>query len=135
MNINRFLLATLAGTITLFLSGIFIYQPFLPISGLPSLASDCLIIDDQPLWTTILTDLLFGGLITYIFVKWAGIKSLESGLQAGAGIGMVLGFAFAIIFYSALNIFNIEIYALGSLFFLIRFGIAGGAIGWILGRE
>ena len=83
----------------------------------------------------IIQNLLFGGLLAYIFAKWAGIKTFMTGLKTGGVLGLILGLTIASMFFGAVNIFDGKIFLIGPLSFLVRFGLAGGIIGWILGKS
>ena len=127
-------MASLAVGITLFATAFLIYGLLLPAIGLPPPVSECLNTDNA-LVTNVFQNLLWGTLITYIFAQWAGIKTFSTGMKTGAGLGVVLGLLIALMFYGAVTVFDEKIFAIGPVSFLIRFGLAGGVIGWVLGRE
>jgi hypothetical protein len=132
MNTNKFLLATLAGAVILFLSGGLIYGLILPNIGIPPPESECLI-EGGPIWIPILSDILFSGVFAYIFAKWANISTFLTGFKTGAILGAVLGLIISLMFYGTVNIFSTQIFPIAVISFFIRFGLLGGVIGWILG--
>ena len=133
MNTNKFLMATVGGAIVMFATAFLIYGLLLPAIGLPRPESVCL--KDGSLILGLAQDVLWAGVIAYIFAQWAGIKTFKTGLKSGAGLGFVFGLLLALAFYGTVDVFDEKIFAIGPLSLLVRFGLAGGVIGWILGRE
>jgi len=82
----------------------------------------------------ILSCLVWASLLSYIFIKWAGISTFSVGLKAGAIIGflyaLAMGFSMASM-YKFASVPNTLINAVGEV---VCSGVTGGVIGWYLGR-
>ena len=82
-----------------------------------------------------MSNLLWGFLVSYIFLRWAGISTFKTGFKAGAFLGLILGLLFAIAFISSLNnVYPDSMFLVASIGFALIMGFGGGAIGWNLGR-
>lgn len=82
MNVKNFLLAGIAGGITDFLLGWLFYGLlFRDFFGAP----------DPNLTYIFAGCMMFGLLLSYIYVGWANITNWMAGAKAGAGIGFLLG--------------------------------------------
>ena len=86
--------------------------------------------------TIILMEVLYATLITRIFSKWAQIKTFSTSAKAGLIIGLFLGALPALeLFSTTSNLIDITGVLIGVTTLGIRFAIAGGVIGWLLGKE
>lgn len=83
----------------------------------------------------ILMEALYALLLTIIFSKWAQIKTFSAGAKAGLIIGLIIGAAVNLELFATTNLTTMAGIAYGSLTFGIRYAVAGGVIGWLLGRE
>lgn len=82
----------------------------------------------------ILGNLASGALISYIFTRWAGIKTAATGLEAGAVIGLFIGLGFGLVMYGTSNLMDITGTIVDVLIYTAMYGLAGSAVGWFLGR-
>lgn len=128
-------LAVLGGTIALFGLGYLIYVVLgyhaLNGSGLEAIAAE-----EINLPMIILMEVLYATLITMIFSKWAQIKTFSTGAKAGLIIGLFLGALPTLeMFATTNNLTDLTGVAIGAVTFGIRFAIAGGIIGLLLGKE
>ncbi len=138
MNTQQTLLGTLAGALGLFVSGYLIYvvlfHESMPLfsdgDGAASVARDAV---DFPL--IILMEVIFGFLLTYIFGRWAGIKTVAGGAKAGALLGLLIGLATGLLIHAQSTLTSLSGVAFGAVTYAIRFGIAGALVGWVLGRD
>jgi hypothetical protein len=80
--------------------------------------------------------LVYGILMTYIFSKWAGIKTAITGAKAGALIALLGGLAFNWIWHGVSDMFPGGCVAtlLDAAGGAVVWAIGGAAIGWFLGR-
>ena len=127
-------LAVLGGTVALFGLGYLIYVVlgYHALNG-PGVEA---IVADLNLPTIILMEVLYATLITLIFSKWAQIKTFGTGAQAGLIIGLFLGALPTLeIFSTTTGLTDITGIVIGAVTFGVRFAVAGGVIGWMLGRE
>lgn len=134
MNLQKTLLATLAGFIGLFGLGYLIYVLLFPGMNCHSAIADTDMFRDY-FPGIIAFEIVYAFLVTYIFQKWAGIKTFMGGLKGGIMIGLLLGLAGGLWSYSTMTAFCWCVIWWYALTFAIRFGIAGGLIGWVLGKE
>lgn len=94
MNTNRLLLGALAGFFGYFMSGYLFYVVLfkdLLASTNPGMAS----VQAEPNMIAIVVGNLMGGLLlSYIFERWAGIRSVYTGAAAGAIIGLLIALSY-----------------------------------------
>ena len=127
-------LAVLGGTVALFGLGYLIYVVLgyhaMNGPGVEAIASEL------NLPTIILMEVLYATLITMIFSKWAQIKTFSTGAKAGLIIGLFLGALPTLeIFSTTTDLTDLTGVVIGAVTFGIRFAVAGGVIGYLLGRE
>ncbi|TDI72158.1 MAG: hypothetical protein E2O85_01040 [Bacteroidetes bacterium] len=129
MDTKKFLLSVLAGVVTLFVLGGLIY----------GLALGSFVLENTPfmsteptLWSMVLSQLVMGGFIAYIYGKWASISTFAGGAKAGALIGLFLGVGLGFDLYSMTSM-TLTFVLVDTVLWAIRFAIAGGAVGYVLG--
>jgi hypothetical protein len=130
-------LAVLGGTVALFGLGYLIYV-VLGSLGLHALNGPGVeaISGELNLPTIILMEVLYATLVTIIFGRWAQIKTFATGARAGLIIGLFLGGLPALeLFSTTTGLTDLTGVITGALTFGVRFAVAGGVIGWLLGRE
>lgn len=132
MNVQKTILGTLAGFVGLFGLGLLIYVlVFDPTQHTTAAAQGA----TRELFSGIIAfEIIYALLITIIFQKWAGITTFNGGLKAGALIGLLLGLATGLWLFSTTTLYNHDIVWWHGLTWAVRFGVAGGLIGWVLGR-
>lgn len=134
MDTKKIILATLAGGATLFALGFLIYvlafgdATFYKAEGAAA-------IEKNPIefWAIILMELLYGLLLTLVFSRWAGIKTFAGGLKAGAWIGFLIGTCIGLEIFATANWILLSGVVFNALTFAVRFAIAGGVVGLVLG--
>ena len=134
MSLQKIILGTLAGFIGLFGLGYVIYV--LLFAGL----GDSITTGPEDVFRNffpgiIIFEILYALLLVIIFGRWAGIKTFETGLKAGAVIGLILGLCCALWLYSTTTLYSENVIWWYAITFAIRFGVAGGLVAWVLGRE
>ena len=133
MSIQKTLIATIAGFVGLFGLGLVIYVLIFPDLQFTTAAGEGVTRNYFP--GIIVFEILYALLLTIIFERWAGIKTFNTGLKTGAVIGLILGLISALWAYSTTTLYTANIIWWFALTFVVRFGVAGGLIGLVLGRE
>lgn len=119
-------LAIIGGTVALFGLGYLIYV----VLGFDFQDQSKL---DLPM--IILMEVLYAAFIVIIFSRWANIKSFGAGAQAGLIIGAFIGGCSILHSYATTELTDLTRVISAAVTFGIRFAVAGGVIGWFLGRE
>ncbi len=132
---NKVLLSTLVGTVTAFLIGFLIYGFLLEgfmknNAGMP----EGFMKAEPQMVTMVLANAAFALLLTYIFHRWAGIKSASGGAAAGTIIGFLMISTFDLLMYSTSNMMNLTGLIADILAFTVMSAATGAVIGWFLGR-
>lgn len=135
MNTNKFILASIAGTLVFFFAGYLAYGVLLsnffaahagPAQGV---ARDM----DHLLFMYIILGNLFSGiLLTYIFKK-AGIATIAKGLVAGAIIGFLMSASRDCISYATSWMMSRTLILTDAITYAVLSAIAGAVIAWIAG--
>ena len=135
MDAKRFILATLAGAITLFLLGWLFYGFLLMDFYEKAAGSSAAVYREVPIfWAIFLGEVAMAALLTKIF-GWSAIKGFMGGLKGGATIGVLLALGINLIFYGTTTLGTLTSWLFDVIVALIRYGIAGGVIGWVVGRK
>ncbi|MEZ4775574.1 MAG: hypothetical protein R3D00_20480 [Bacteroidia bacterium] len=133
MDIKKFSLATLAGAVAIFFLAYLFYEPllgsFFEAHGTNPTARE------MPLMLLlVVASLIWAALYTLIFMRWAGISTFMGGLKAGAIIGGLIGLSMNLEFFALNTNMDYLSVIVDTIVWVLRFGLAGGAIGWVLGR-
>jgi hypothetical protein len=135
---KKILWGTLAGGIFSFFFGWLLYAVVLsgPMESLQGEGMAAITLpDNQMNWLfLIISNLLWGLMLSYIFVTWASISTWKGGLKAGAIICFLIAATYDTSFYSMTTL-----YTLGGMFFDILVttvygAVIGSFIGWIIGK-
>ena len=132
MDSTKLILGTVVGTITSFIVGFLIFG--LALAGY--MAENTAAKEPMEFHWLVIGHVFLALLLTYIFMKWAGIKTVGSGATAGAIIGLLAALGFNFIWLGTTGLFT------GGVVAAIVDGVgaaivsaAGGAgVGWVLGR-
>lgn len=136
MNTNRILLAGIAGGITYFLLGFLIYGQLLAKFFASNMGTAQVIMKNPPLWwALILGNLAWGILLAIIFGRWAGIKTLGTGAQAGAIIGGLMALTYDFISLGTTNISTLNAAVVDVIVMAVISAVVGGVVGLVLGRK
>ena len=84
-------------------------------------------------WPLILGNLALAALLSYVFLKWAKIKSFGDGMKAGAVIGFLMALSFDMILYDTTNMMDLTASIVDVIVFAVGTAIGGGVIGLVLG--
>ncbi len=135
MDTTKFLLGTLIGAAIFFLLGFLVYGMLLSsFFESHSVAPEGVHKESPDMIYMILSNLALGALITYIFQRWAGIKTASTGFIAGATICFLMAFFWNFMNYSMANIMDITAVLSDIVVFAILGGCVGAGVGWFLGR-
>jgi hypothetical protein len=138
MDAKKRILATLAGFVVFFMLGWLLYGMLLMDFFTTNAGSATGVQkseDEMVWWALIVGNVLQSYLLVYIFGKWANITTFAEGLKGGAMIGLILGYAYDLIMYSTANIMNLTAALVDPLIAALMMSLAGGVIGWVLGRK
>jgi len=135
MSTKRFVLATLAGGIAVFLVGSLIYGVLTVSFFEANQGSAVGVMRPTPDFVHLfLGQLVFGALLTVVIGKWAGQSDAGAGLRIGAVLGALLGFAMDLTMFGVTNIQNITATLVDPFFVMIQLGIGGAVVGAVLGK-
>lgn len=138
MTTKNTVIATLAGTVSLFLLG-WIFYGMLLMNFYETNAGSAIGVmreeADMVWWALVLGNVFQAYFLVFVFSKWEGINSFGSGFKAGATIGLILGIGFNLIMFATSNMMNLTATLVDPLVGMIMMGITGGIIGMIAGKE
>jgi hypothetical protein len=132
MNVQKTVLATLAGFVALFGLGFVIYVLLFPEIRFSMPTATGVLREYFP--GIIAFEVLYGLLLTLI-CAWSGATSFNAGLRKGATVGIILGLCTGLWEYSTTTLFDANVIWWETLTFAVRFAVAGGLVGWVLGRK
>lgn len=138
MDAKKRLMATLAGFVVIFLLGWLLYGMLLMDFFMSNTGTATGVQRDESemvWWALALGNLCMAYLLVYIFGKWANVTTFSGGLQNGAIIGLIIGFAFDLTMYGTSNLMNLTATLVDPLVTAVMMGVTGGVIGMVLGRK
>ena len=127
MNYQKILLGTLGGAVVMYLAGWVIWG--MALKGVQGNE------DPSSMLHLILAMVVTALLYTIIFNRWASISTFNTGAKAGAVIAILAGLGqdlMGMAFTSSMDMTTLLTNVAGNL---VWGALAGGAIGWILGRD
>lgn len=89
---------------------------------------------DMVMWALILGNLGFGMAMAYILGSWSGVTTFLGGAKAAAIIGFLFALGYDLIFYATTNVMALNGIFLDVAISTLMAAVAGGIIGWWLGR-
>jgi hypothetical protein len=135
MSTKRFVLATLAGGIALFVVGGVIYGVLTVSFFKANEGSAVGVMRETPDYVHLfLGQLVYGALLTVVIGKWAGQSGASAGLKMGAVLGALFGFAMNLTIFGVSNIQNITATLVDPFFAMIQLGIGGAVVGAVLAK-
>jgi len=136
MSTQKFVLASLAGGVTLFVLGGIFYGALLMDFFLANSGTATGAMKETPDWFhLVLGELMFAVLLTTVLGKWAGVSGAGQGLTVGATFGFLLSLAMGLTFIGTMNITTPAAAGVDVIVSTIRTGLAGAVIGAIIGRK
>lgn len=134
MNIKKFALGALAGGLVNFLLGWLVYGMLAAIFFEANVGSAGNVMKTEPdLVFIFLGNLFTGALISYIYLKWANIRTFAAGATAGLVIGFLMGSGTDLLMYGTSNINNLTATLVDIVIYAGMGAICGGVVGWVLG--
>lgn len=136
MNTTKFIIGTLVGGIAFFFLGFLIYGIALESFFTQHAGSATGLqktMDDMQWWALIVGNLASAALLSYIFLKWANIKSFGEGASAGAVIGFFIALSYDMVSYATTNMMDITACLTDVVVGTVMTAIGGGIIGTVLG--
>ncbi len=132
MNAKKLVLAALAGGIVLVATGFLVYgvllREFIQANSAAGLMKD------QPdMGPLILGGLVWGAFLTLIS-RWSGTGSFAQGARTGAIVGLLVGLGINLVMYASMNLMEAVVIPTNTVITAVRFALACGAIGAVLGR-
>jgi uncharacterized membrane protein len=135
MNANKVLISTLIGAIASFILGFLIYGFVLDSFMRNNAGTPAGMMKENPdMIAMVIANLALAFLFSYIFARWAGIKTLQTGAGAGALIGFLMITTFDLLMYSTSNMMNLTGVFADILAFTVMSAGVAGIVGWWLGR-
>lgn len=129
------MIASLIGGIVSFIAGFLIYSVLLgSFFASHSIAPAGVMKAEPDFIFLFLGNLAYGILIAYIFVQWAGIKTVATGAKAAATIGLLVAASWDFIQYGLSNTMDMTGLMVDIIASIIMSAIVGAAIGAYLGR-
>lgn len=87
-------------------------------------------------WAMIASNILWGLLLAYIFIRWAGISTWWTGFKAALVIGFLVTAAFDTGMYSMTNMFeSLTSLLMDILINTVYTAILGAFAGWLAGKN
>lgn len=136
MNTTKFIVGTLVGGIAFFFLGFLIYGIALegffmehagPVTGLHKT------MEEMQWWALIVGNLASGALLSYIFLKWANIKTFGGGASAGAVVGFFVTLSYDMVALGTTNMMDLTAALTDVIAGTVMTSIGGGIIGLVLG--
>lgn len=134
MDTKKFVLGTLAGGVAYFLLGFIIYallmEDFFAAHTVKGIAKSE---TEMKYYPMVVGNLAHAALLSFVFLKWANIKTFSSGLVGGAIIGFLMATGFDLVLYDTSKIMSIVGVLADIVVYTIMTGLVGGVVGTVLG--
>jgi uncharacterized membrane protein len=134
MDTKKLVVGTLAGGVAYFVLGFIIYAILMEdffaahtVKGIMKSETE------MKYYPMVAGNLAHAALLSFIFLKWANIKTFSGGLQAGAIIGFFMAAGFDLITYDTAKIMSIIGTLTDIVVYTIMTGLVGGVVGAVLG--
>lgn len=135
MNTKLFI-AAIAGGVLYFLLGWIVYGILLMDFYAENTIVYAGLMKEMPnLILMFLSNLFMAFLITWIFQKWANIRTVSHGFSAGFLIGLLYSLSIDLMFYSTMNLYNETVLIVDIIVNAVLIALVGACIGWILGLD
>ncbi|MEM7102173.1 MAG: hypothetical protein AAF502_03505 [Bacteroidota bacterium] len=135
MNVKNWLIGGVAGGVTAFVVGFLFYGLLLAdfFASHNNVAGSMRADDEMVWWALIVGHLIYGLLFSFIFTKWAAIKTFMTGLKGGAIVGVLMGLGYGMIMYATTNLGSMEAVMADAVISAIMGGLTGAVVGQVLG--
>ena len=132
---KKAIMAILAGGVAFFVLGGLLYGLLLAGFYEAHLGSATGVLREVPIgWALVLSQLGYAALVTFVF-RHAGVATASAGLKTGGIFGFLLGMAIAFDLYAVTNWSTVTVAFVEPVVMALRMALAGGVIGWMLGRS
>ena len=133
---TRLILAALAGAILYFFLGWLVFAILLGNYYEANTTHYEGLMKDMPnIYLLILSNLVSGFFMAFIFQRWARFTTFMKGMTGGLILAFLMSLSLDLYFLSAMNLFGGIVIIVDIVASTIIGGIVGGIIGWILGME
>ena len=133
MSTKRFVAATVAGGVVVFVLGGLIWGLATVSFFEANQGSAVGVMRETPDYVHLfLGQLVFGALLTVIIGKWAGVSGAGAGLRIGAITGLLFGFAMDLTMFGVTNIQNITATLVDPFLTMVQLAIGGAVVGAVL---
>ena len=133
MNTQKILIAGIVGGIFSFFLGWLVFGVLLKDMDPGGFTSIMRPKEDFIAWSMLLSNICWAVLLSYIFVQWANINTLQGGASAGAIIGFLAIASFDFGMYATTTLFTLQSLATDIVINIIMGALVGGFIGLWLG--
>lgn len=132
----KFLAGSIAGGIAMYLSGFLLFGLLLNDYFAANAHQYAGLQKDPPeMISLFLFNLVWAGLLCFVFVKWAGVKDFVSGMAGGAIIMLFVVLGMALQFTAFMNLYiGVAPIIVNIAVTTILGAISGGVIGFVLGK-
>lgn len=134
MNTQKILIAGVIGGVFAFLAGFVIWGLLLKDVSPSGMANVMRGDENMVWWALVVSNLLWGFLLAYIFVQWANISTLQGGAVAGGLLGFLISAAYDTGMYSITTLFELKDVLMDIITNTVWTALIGTIIGWWLGR-
>ena len=137
MNVQKILIAAVAGAATLFACGYIIYVLLFGNSsiGMEASADGVVLSVSETRFSGIIVMELLYGLLLAVTLYWKGTNSFGSALIPGALLGAIIGLTFGLDLFSTTNLVNFNYVIFTGITYAIRYSLAGGVIAVVFGKS
>lgn len=134
MNNSKFLIGTLVGGVVFFILGFVVYAILLESFFTAHAGSATGVMKtEMQYWPLFLGNLAHAALLSFIFLKWANIKTFGAGFSAGLIIGFLISLGVDMVMYDTSNIMDLTGSVTDAIVYSLITAVAGGIIGWVVG--
>jgi len=135
MDTRRLVMGTVVGGVTVFVVGYLIFDlAFADFYAANAGSATGVARDAQLVWAVALGSLSYAALITLLIGSRAGSSTMGAGMTTGAVVGFLLWFTVDFILYGVSNVATLTRTVVDPLLELVRGGIGGGVIAFVLGK-
>jgi hypothetical protein len=134
MSTGRFVAASAAGGVAVFVMGFLIYGLATASFFEANQGSAVGVMRETPDFVHLfLGQLAFGTFLTIAIGKWARVAGAAAGLQIGAIVGLVVGLGVDLTMFGVTNTANITATLVDPILWMIQMGIGGAVVGAVIG--
>lgn len=135
MDMRRSLVAAVVGMVVVYAVGWVLFDKLLMAFYMANAGSATGVWRDTPiLWASLVGCLAYAVLIIYTMGRGGEAASAGSGAKVGATVGFLLWATVDFVFYGGTNINSLTTAVVDPLAELVRGGIAGAVIGWVVSK-